>query len=317
MCHSGPLSYFTYLFHFFKKDYSFSPILHCPYGFQQFFTHNFFSQFLPTIFSQISTDLYRSSQFYLAIPPLFFIAIFYLAPSLQDLHKSSQIFTNPPQIFQRSFKIFLPPSLFTWYLDSRSFRPTLQFSTDLHRSSQIYLAIQPLFIHHLLDIPSPRSSQIFHRSFKDLSKISLPPSPFTWYLDSRSFRPTLQISKSSLSSLISTFHHRSSTDLPKLLFFLHPLLLGIWTVGHSGPLSRSPSFSFPPFYLHFVPDPPQVFQNSPSSIPFHFLSGQSVIPAHSPDLFYLHLLYPAFRTVCHPTNFSKMRIHTKFPTRLP
>ena len=252
MCHSGPLSYFTNLFHFFKKDYSFSPIFHCPYGFQQFlFTHNFYSQFLPTIFSQISTDLYRSSQFYLAIPPLFLITIFYLAPSLQDLHKSSQIFTNPPQFFQRSFKIFLPPSLFTWYLDSRSFRPTLQFSTDLHRSSQIYLAIQPLFIHHLLDIPSPRSSQIFHRSFKDLSKISLPPSPFTWYLDSWSFWPTLQISKSSLSSLISTFHHRSFTDLPKLLFFLHPLLLSILTVCHSGPLFRSPSFSFPPFLPTF------------------------------------------------------------------
>ena len=77
-----------------------------------------------------------------------------------------------PQIFQRSFKNFLPPSLFTRYLDSRSFRPTLQFSTDLHRSSQIYLAIHPLFIHFCLPITlSPRSSQIFYRSSTDLSKI--------------------------------------------------------------------------------------------------------------------------------------------------
>ena len=211
-----------------------------------------YPQLLLTIFTHnIFTDFHRSLQI--------FTVLSCHSASIFNYHillgtqppRSSQIFTNPPQFFQRSFKIFLPPSLFTWYLDSRSFRPTLQFSTDLHRSSQIYLAIQPLFIHHLLDIPSPRSSQIFHRSFKDLSKISLPPSPFTWYLDSWSFWPTLQISKSSLSSLISTFHHRSFTDLPKLLFFLHPLLLGILTVCHSGPLFRSPSFSFPPFLPTF------------------------------------------------------------------
>ena len=72
----------------------------------------------------------------------------------------------------------------------------------IHRSSPIYLAIHPLFIHYLPVTLSPRSSQIFYRSFKDLSKISLPPSPST----------------------------------------------GTWTVGHSGPLFRSPSFSFPPFF---------------------------------------------------------------------
>ena len=131
--------------------------------------NNFYPQFLLTIFTHnIFTDLHRSSEIFTGLSchsASFYLAIFYLAPSLQDLHKSSTI-------FQRSFKIFLPPSLFTRYLDSRSFRPTLQFSTDLHRSSQIYLAIHPLFIHFYLPITlSPRSSQIFYRSSTDLSKI--------------------------------------------------------------------------------------------------------------------------------------------------
>ena len=131
--------------------------------------NNFYPQFLLTIFTHnIFTDLHRSSEIFTGLSchsASFYLAIFYLAPSLQDLH-------NLPQIFQRSFKIFLPPSLFTRYLDSRSFRPTLQFSTDLHRSSQIYLAIHPLFIHFYLPITlSPRSSQIFYRSSTDLSKI--------------------------------------------------------------------------------------------------------------------------------------------------
>ena len=196
----GTLAHSPFYFislHFFKKDYSLSSSLLCPHGFQQFLP-SISPQFLPTIFSLISTDLHRSSQVYLAIQPLF-ICHFLLGTQSP---RSSQIFTNLPQIFQRSFKIFLPPSLFTRYLDSRSFRPTLKFSTDLHRSSQIYLAIHPLFIHFLPLTLSPRSSQIFYRSFKDLSKISLPSSPFT----------------------------------------------GTWTVGHSGPLFRSPSFSFPPFF---------------------------------------------------------------------
>ena len=64
-------------------------------------------------------------------------------------------------------------------------------------------------------------------------------------------------------------------------------------------------------------DPPQIFQNSPSSFPFHFFSGQSVIPAHSPDLCYLHLLYPAFWTVCHPNNFSKMEDPHQIPHQTP
>ena len=64
---------------------------------------------------------------------------------LTVLHRSS---TDPP-------KILLPPSLTTWYLDSRSFWPTLQFSKSL------------------LFLPNPhRSLQIFHR----FSKILLPPS---------------------------------------------------------------------------------------------------------------------------------------------
>ena len=230
------------------------------------FTLNFYSQFLPTIFSQISTDLLRSSQVYLAIQPLFF----------SHFLLGTQSPRSSP-IFHRSFKdlskTFLPPSLFTRYLDSRSFRPTLQFSTDLHRSSPIYLAIHPLFIHYLPVTLSPRSSQIFYRSFIDLLKISLPPSPST----------------------------------------------GTWTVGHSGPLFRSPSFSLPPFFktciswliLHrsskILPplSPSTSFLDSRSfrptlqifvcSIFFTLLSGQSVIL----------------------TFFPRWRIHTKFPTRLP
>ena len=363
--------------HLFKKIYSFSPILHFPHGYQQFlptiFTHNFYPQYFHR-FPQIFTDLHR-----FILPFSLYFSIFYSAPCLQDLHRSS---TDLSKIFQK-FSFLHPLSLGTW---------TVGHSGPLSSFPQI----QPLFIHFLLGTLSPRSSQIFHRSFKDLSTIFLPPSPFTWYLDSRSFRPTLQFSKSpflftsliptvlhrssidlpiffslvlpsfptswyldsrsfrptlqiskfSLSSLISTVHHRSLTDLPKLLFFLHPFLLGIWTVGHSGPLSRSPSFSFPPFSLQFVTDPPQVFQkylllhpllliiwtvghsgplsSSPSpsissliptllhrsftdlprsfssSIPYYLVSGQSVIPAHSPAsqspflfLFFLIHLHPS------------------------
>ena len=339
-----------------------------------------------------------------------------------------------------SRKITVSHQSFTVLTDINNFYPqflltifTHNIFTDFHRSSQFYLAIQPLFIHFLLGTLSPRSSQIFHRSFKDLSKIFLPPSPFTWYLDSRSFRPTLQFSKSPLfSSLIPTVLHRSSIDLPKIFsssfipyflvsgqsvipahspdlqafpllpylysssqifnrssknfFFLHPFLLGIWTVGHSGPLSRSPSFSFPPFSLQFVTDPPQVFQKSlllhplllgiwtvghsgplssspspsissliptllhrsftdlprsfSSSIPYYLVSGQSVIPAHSPAskspilLFFLIHLHPSSTD---PSNiflspslipwypdslsfyliFPRWRIHTKLHTKLP
>ena len=206
MCHSGPLSCFANL----SLSSRTITVSH------QSFTvltdiNNFYPQFLPTILSQISTGLHRSSQFYLAIQPLL---IHFLLGILSP--RSSQI-------FHRSFKdlsqIFLPPSPFTWYLDSRSFRPTLQFSKSL------------------LLLPYPHSSsQIFNRSSK---KFFLPSSPISWYLDSRSFRPTLQISKS---------------------FLFLPYPYGSSQIFHS------------------------FFKNLSSSIPYYLVSGQSVIPAHSPVL---------------------------------
>ena len=172
MCHSGPLSFLFHFSPFLQERLQSLIFTSLSSRISTIFTLNFSSQFLPTIFSLISTDLHRSSQVYLAIQPLFF-SHFLLGTQ----------FPRSSQIFHRSFKDLSKSSFlhsfFTRYLDSRSFRPTLQFSTDLHRSSQIYLAIHPLFIHFLPITLSPRSSQIFYRSFKDLSKISLPSSPFT------------------------------------------------------------------------------------------------------------------------------------------
>ena len=164
----------------------------------------------------------------------------------------SKIFTDLPQIFQRSLKNF-PSSIPLHLVPGQSV--ILAHSPDL----QVFPLFSYLYV----------SSQVFYRSSKTFILLT---SLASWYLDSRSFRPTLQISK----------------------LFVSPL-----------------------FYPHLVADPPQIFQNSPSSFPFHFLSGQSVIPAHSPDLFYLHLLYPAFRTVCHPTNFSKMEDPHQIPHQTP
>ena len=206
------------------------------------FTHNIFTDFhrslqIFTVLSCHSASIFNYHILLGTQPPR-------SSQIFTDLHKSSTVLSKIFQNFPSSIPFHLVPGQSVIPAHSPVFHRSLQIFTDLSCHS-------PLFIHHLLDIPSPRSSQIFHRSFKDLSKISLPPSPFTWYRDSWSFWPTLQISKSSLSSLISTFHHRSFTDLPKLLFFLHPLLLGILTVCHSGPLFRSPSFSFPPFLPTF------------------------------------------------------------------
>ena len=134
--------------------------------------------------------------------PLSFL--FHFSPFLQE-RLQSLIF---PSLSSRISTIF------TLNFSSQ-FLPTIfsLISTDLHRSSQVYFAIQPLFFSHfLLGTQSPRSSQIFHRSFKDLSKSS----------------------------------------------FLHPFLLGTWTVGHSGPLSSFPqiftdlSCHSPPIYPFFT-----------------------------------------------------------------
>ena len=236
------------------------------------FTHNFYPQYFHR-FPQIFTDLHR----FILPFSLYFLAIFYLAPSLQDLHKSSTDLSKIFQNFPSSIPFHLVPGQSVIPAHSPVFHRSSQIFTDLscHSASIYPLSTRYSVSKIFTDLP-----QIFQRSFKNFPSSI----PFHLDLDSRSFRPTLQISKFSLSSLISTVHHRSLTDLPKLLFFLHPLLLGIWTVGHSGPLSRSPSFSFPPFSLHFVADPPQVFQNSLFLYPLLLLSGQLVIPAHSPVL---------------------------------
>ena len=221
------------------------------------------------------------------------------------------------------------------------FLPTIfsQISTGILRSSQVYLAIQPLFFSHfLLGTQSPRSSQIFHRSFKDLSKLS----------------------------------------------FLHPFLLGTWTVGHSGPLSSFPQiftdlhrFILPfSLYLSIIysvlclqdlhrssTDLSKIFQKFPFLHPLSLGPGQLVIPAHSSDL--QAFRFPPFLTciswlILHRSSkilpplspstsyldsrsfrptlqifvisisytllsgqsviltiFPRWRIHTKFPTRLP
>ena len=197
---------------------------------------------------------------------LYFLAIFYLAPSLQDLHKSSTDLSKIFQNFPSSIPFHLVPGQSVIPAHSPVFHRSSQIFTDLscHSASIYPLSTRYSVSKIFTDLP-----QIFQRSFKNFPSSI----PFHLDLDSRSFRPTLQISK----------------------LFVSPLFI----------------------YLHFVADPPQIFQNSPSSFPFHFLSGQSVIPAHSPDLCYLHLLYPAFRTVCHPTNFSKMEDPHQIPHQTP
>ena len=200
MCHSGPLS-FLFLSPFFQERLQFLIFTSLSSRISTIFTLNSSSQFLPTIFSLISTDLQRSSQVYLAFQPLLFIAIFYLAPSPQDLHKSS---TDLSKIFQN-----LPSSIPFYQVPGQSVIPA--HSPVFHRSSQIFTdlschspPIYPfLFTHHSISKIFTDLLQIFYRSFKDLSKISLPSSPFT----------------------------------------------KTWTVGHSGPLFRSPSLSFPPLLI--------------------------------------------------------------------
>ena len=154
------------------------------------------------------------------------------------------------------FNNFYPQFLLTIF--------THNIFTDLHRSSQIFTGLSChsasiFFSHFLLGTQSPRSSQIFHRSFKDLSKSS----------------------------------------------FLHPFLLGTWTVGHSGPLSSFPQIftdlhrfilPFTPYLSIFYPslylqdlhrsstDLSKIFQKFPFLHPLSLGPGQSVIPAHSSDL---------------------------------
>ena len=180
------------------------------------------------------------------------LSYFQISPFLQERLQS----LINPSLSSRISTIFITLNFYSQFL------PTIfsQISTDLLRSSQVYLAIQPLFFSHfLLGTQSPRSSPIFHRSFKDLSKLS----------------------------------------------FLHPFLLGTWTVGHSGPLSSFPQiftdlhrFILPfSLYLSIIypllclqdlhrssTDLSKIFQKFPFLHPLSLGPGQSVIPAHSSDL---------------------------------
>ena len=227
------------------------------------------------IFNRSSKNLFFSSSFI----PYFLVSgqsvIPAHSPDLQAFPLFSYLYGSS-QIFNRSSKTFLLLSSFSsWYLDSRSFRPTLQ--------------IPKFFISSLF--PTVRN-----RSSTGLPTISPLPSPTTWYLDSWSFRPTLQFSKSlhflSYPYTSSQIFHRSS----KKFFFLHPLLLSFWTVGHSGPLS---SFPVPLFYSSFSP--------------FIFIH----LPLILLTFFSLHPLYPGTRTVCHSTNFPKMEDPHQIPHQTP
>ena len=172
------------------------------------------------------------------------LSYFQISPFLQERLQS----LITPSLSSRISTIFYPQLLLTIF--------THNIFTDFHRSSQIFTGLSchsaSIFCSHfLLGTQSPRSSPIFHRSFKDLSKLS----------------------------------------------FLHPFLLGTWTVGHSGPLSSFPqiftdlschSASIYPLSTRYSVSKiftylPQIFQRSfknfPSSIPFHLdLDSRSFRP---------------------------------------
>ena len=164
MCHSGPLS-FLFLSPFFQERLQFLIFTSLSSRISTIFTLNSSSQFLPTIFSLISTDLQRSSQVYLAFQPLLFIAIFYLAPSPQDLHKSSTDLSKTSFLHP-----FLPGTWTVGHSGPLSSFP--QIFTDLHRSILPFTPYLSIFVHPSLYLQDlHRSStdllQIFQRSFKN------------------------------------------------------------------------------------------------------------------------------------------------------
>ena len=171
MCHSGPLS-FLFLSPFFQERLQFLIFTSLSSRISTIFTLNSSSQFLPTIFSLISTDLQRSSQVYLAFQPLLFIAIFYLAPSPQDLHKSS---TDLSKIFQKlpsSIPFYQVPGQSVIPAHSPVFHRSSQIFTDLHRSILPFTPYLSIFVYPSLYLQDlHRSStdllQIFQRSFKN------------------------------------------------------------------------------------------------------------------------------------------------------
>ena len=250
---------------------------------QIFTVHNFLHRF-----SQISTDLHS-----FILPSSLYLSIFHSAPCLQDLHRSStdlskifqkfsflhplslgtwtvghsgplSSFPSPsfsslfPSVLHRSStdlpKIFILPSSPTaWYLDSRSFRPTLQISKSF------------------LFLPYPySSSQIFHRSPKNFSS-SIPYYLVPGQSVIPAHSPAFQVPPFPPLSL------HFFTDPPQIFqnfcFFLHPLLLGFWTVGHSGPLSSLQVPYFPPFPHSSSSIFHRSFQHLSSSIPYTSITG--------------------------------------------
>ena len=207
------------------------------------FTHNFYPQYFHR-FPQIFTDLHR----FILPFSLYFLAIFYLAPSLQDLHKSSTDLSKIFQNFPSSIPFHLVPGQSVIPAHSPVFHRSSQIFTDLscHSASIYPLSTRYSVSKIFTDLP-----QIFQRSFKNFPSSI----PFHLDLDSRSFRPTLQISKLFVSPFFITciswlILHRSSKILP--------------------PLSPSTSYldsrSFRPTLQIFV-----------ISISYTLLSGQSVI----------------------------------------
>ena len=159
MCHSGPLSYFQ-ISPFLQEriqsliNPSLSSRISTIFCLPSTFTHNFYPQYFHR-FPQIFSDLHR----FILPFSLYFLAIFYLAPSLQDLHPSS---TDLLKIFQKLS--FLHPFLLgTWTVGhSGPLSSFPQIFTDLHRfilPFTLYLSI----IYPLLCL------QDLHRSSTDLS----------------------------------------------------------------------------------------------------------------------------------------------------
>ena len=314
--------------HLFKKIYSFSPILHFPHGYQQFlptiFTHNFYPQYFHR-FPQIFTDLHR-----FILPFSLYFSIFYLAPCLQDLHRSSTdlskifqkfSFLHPlllgtwtvghsgplssfPQIFTDLHRFILPFSLYLSIFYSASCLQDLhRSSTDLSKIFQNFPSSIPFYLvpgQSVIPAHSPDlqvfplfsylygSSQIFNRSSKTFILLA---SLSSWYLDSRSFRPTLQISKLFFSSLFPTVRSRSSTGLPKISLPLSPSTYYLDSRSFRPTLQFSKS-------LHFL------------SYPY---TSSQIFHRSSKRFFFLHSLLLSFWTVGHSGPLSSFPVPFLIP----
>ena len=141
---------------------------------------------------------------------------------------------------------FYPQFLFTIF--------THNIFTDLHRSSEIFTGLSCLsasfiYSHFLLGTQSPRSSQIFHRSFKDLSKTSFlhPFLPGTWTVGHSG-------PLSSFPQIFTDLHRSILPFTPYLSIFVYPSL-------YLQDLHRSSTDLLQIFQ--------RSFKNFPSFIPFH------------------------------------------------